>query len=58
MKNKGSTLISTNGVGVHTRKTYTKFESNLCSGLREDVEKCVEQRSLNKIVNIGHSDQN
>ena len=38
MKNKGSTTILTNLVGVHLRKIHTKFEANPCSGLRE-VEK-------------------
>ena len=39
MKNRGSTLILTNVVGVHPRNIHTKFEANLCSGLREEVEK-------------------
>ena len=39
MKNRGSTLISTNLVGVHPRNINTKFEANPCSGLREEVEK-------------------
>ena len=39
MKNSGSTLILTILVGVHTRNIHTKFEANLCSGLREEVEK-------------------
>ena len=38
MKNRGSTLILTNLVGVHPRNIHTKFEANPCSGLRE-VEK-------------------
>ena len=38
MKNRGSTTILTNLVGVHPRNIHTKFEANLCSGLRE-VEK-------------------
>ena len=38
MKNKGSTPILTNLVGVHTRNIHTQFEANPCSGLRE-VEK-------------------
>ena len=38
MKNRVSTLISTNLVGVHPRNIHTKFEANLCSGSRE-VEK-------------------
>ena len=39
MKNRGSTTILTNLVGVHPRNIHTKFEANPCSGLREEVEK-------------------
>ena len=39
MKNRGSTTILTNLVGVHPRNIHTKFEANLCSGLRAEVEK-------------------
>ena len=35
MKNRGSTLILTNLVGVHPRNIHKKFEANPCSGLRE-----------------------
>ena len=45
MKNKGSTLILTNLVGVHPRNIHTKCEANPCSGSREDVEK---QKSLRR----------
>ena len=38
MKNRGSTPILTNLVGVHPSNINTKFEANPCSGLRE-VEK-------------------
>ena len=38
MKNRGSTPILTNLVGVHLRNTHTKFEANPCSGLRGEVE--------------------
>ena len=38
MKNRGSTPILTNLVGVHPRNIHTKFEANPCSGLREEVE--------------------
>ena len=38
MKNRGSTLIFRNFVGVPPSNIHTKFESNLCSGSRE-VEK-------------------
>ena len=39
MKNRGSTPILTNLVGVHPKNIHTKFEANPCSGLREEVEK-------------------
>ena len=39
MKNRGSTTILTNLVGVYPRNIHTKFEANPCSGLREEVEK-------------------
>ena len=39
MKNRGSTPILTNFVGVHPRNIHTKFEANPCSGFREEVEK-------------------
>ena len=39
MKNRGSTPILTNLVGVHPRNIHTKFEANPYSGLREEVEK-------------------
>ena len=39
MKNRGSTPILTNLVGVHPRNIDTKFEANPCSGLKEEVEK-------------------
>ena len=39
MKNRGSTPISTNLVGVHPRNINTKFEANTCSGSREEVKK-------------------
>ena len=38
MKNRGSTPILTNLVGVHPSNIHTKFEANPCSTLRE-VEK-------------------
>ena len=39
MKNRGSTPILTNLVGVHPKNIHPKFEANPCSGLREEVEK-------------------
>ena len=44
MKNRGSTPILTNLVGVHPRNIYTKFEANPCSGLRGEVEKIKSSR--------------
>ena len=37
MKNRGSTPILTNLVGVHPGNIHTKFEANLCSSSREEV---------------------
>ena len=44
MKNRGSTPILTNAVGVHPRNIHTKFEANPCSGLRGEVEKLKSSR--------------
>ena len=38
MKNRGSTPILTNLVGVHPRNIHTKFEANPCSGSREEIQ--------------------
>ena len=38
MKNRGSTLILTNLVGVHPRNIHTKFEASPCSDLRVEVK--------------------
>ena len=38
MQNRGSTLILTNLVGIHTSNIHTKFEANPCSGLRKEVK--------------------
>ena len=38
MKNRGSTPILTNLVGVHPRNIHTKYEANLCSGSRDEVK--------------------
>ena len=43
MKNRGSTPILTNLVGVHPY-IHTKFEANPCSGLRGEVEKLKSSR--------------
>ena len=45
MKNRGSTPILTNLVGVDLRNIHTKFEANPCSSSREEV-----------INEISHSD--
>ena len=39
MKNRGSTTILTNLVGVHLGKIHTKYEANPCSGSREEIKK-------------------
>ena len=39
MTNKGSKLILPNLVAVNQKNIHTKFETNPCSGLREEVEK-------------------
>ena len=44
MKNRGSTPILTNLVGVHPWNIHTKFEANPCSGLRGEVEKLKSSR--------------
>ena len=44
MKNWGSTPISTLLVGVHLGNIHTTFEANLCSSLREEVEKVKSSR--------------
>ena len=44
MKNRGSTPVLTNLVGVYPRNIYTKFEANPCSGLRGEVEKLKSSR--------------
>ena len=57
MKNRGSTPILTNLVGVHPRNIHTKFEANPYSGLRGEVEKlkssCRRQRRRQR--RRGHS---
>ena len=44
MKNRGSTLILTNLVGVHQKNIHTKLEANLCSGSREEVKKSLRRQ--------------
>ena len=48
MKNRGSTPILTNLVGDHPRNIHTKFEANLCSGLRGEVENVFNEDRLLK----------
>ena len=43
MKNRGSTPILTNLVVVHPRNIHTKCEANMCSCLKEEVEKLKAQ---------------
>ena len=40
-KNRGSTLILTNVVGVHPWNIHTKFEANPCIGLKEEVKNVI-----------------
>ena len=44
MKNRGSTPILTNLVGVQLRNIHTKFEVNPCSGLREVINVFNEEK--------------
>ena len=46
MKNRGSTPILTNLVGVHPRNNHTKFEANPCSGSIEDVNNGILQSDI------------
>ena len=45
MKNRGSTPILTNLVGVYPMNIHTKFEANPCSDSREEDKK---QKSLRR----------
>ena len=54
MKNRGSTPILTNLVGIHPRNIHTKFEANLCSGLRE-VKKLFKKVNADDNDDDGHS---
>ena len=40
-KNRGSTQILTNLVGVPPRNIYIKFEANPCSGSRDEVKNMI-----------------
>ena len=51
MNNRGSTLILTNLEGVHPRNIPTKYEANLCSGLRE-VKKVKSSRQQQQTQGI------
>ena len=48
MKNRSSTSILRNVVGVHPRKIHTQFEANPCSGFSDEVK---------KVQDDGHSDR-
>ena len=48
MKDRGSTPILTNLVGVHQRSIHTKFEANPCSGWRGEVENVFNEDGLLK----------
>ena len=52
MKNRGSTPILTNLVGVHPRNVHTKFEANPCSGLRKTKKVHADDKNDN---DNGHS---
>ena len=54
MKNRGSTTILTNVVGVHSRNIHIKFEANPCSGLREEVEKLKKFTAADNNDDDGH----
>ena len=54
MKNRGSTPILTNLIGIHTSNIHTKFEANPCSGLRE-VEKLKKVHANDNDDDDGHS---
>ena len=55
MKNRGSTPIFTNLVGVHPRNIHTKFEANPCSSMRGEVEKLKKVQADNNDNDDGHS---
>ena len=50
MKNRGSTPILTNFVGVHPRNMHTKFKANLCS--------CLSSRRSRKTKKVHAEDNN
>ena len=56
MKNRGSTPILTNLVGVHPRNIHTKFEANPCSGLRGEVKKLKSSRRQQQYDNDNDDD--
>ena len=55
MKNRCSTPILTNLVGVYPRNIHTKFEANPCSGLREEVKKLKKVHAEDNDDNDRHS---
>ena len=50
MKNRGSTPILTNLVGVHLRNIHTKFEANPCRGSREEVNNEILHSDIYNVV--------
>ena len=54
MKNRGSTPILTNLVGVHPRNIHTKFEANPCSGFQRRSRK-TKKVHVDDNDNDGHS---
>ena len=55
MKNRRSTLILKNLVGIHPRNIHTKLEANPCSGSRE-VEKTKKVHAENDAHNNDDDD--
>ena len=56
MKNRGSTPILPNLVGVHLRNIHTKFEANPCRGSREEVNNEILHSDIRPKKNMSVSD--
>ena len=54
MKNRGSSAILLNLVGVYTRNIHNKFEANPCSVSREEVEKLKKVHDNSEDDDDGH----
>ena len=50
MKNRGSTPILTNLVGVHPRNIHIKFEANPCSGLRKTKKVHADDNNGHRVI--------